>query len=236
MPNGPVYTNLEWEEEGEEVTLKILTKAYCNVDGTDYDTLLEALFDAAKRKADEYLNNPFEVLNPTIVFSGVEENDYITVNGRSYTVADALDEDELYFALGDTDSDTADNFCSLVNSTTLGGSYGAVGVVGVTATNKEGTVTLTRRYPYPGNKLIEVASSDEDKLLVRQVRTSVTIPEDVEQWIMQRVKRHFDNRDALLSENITGKSVKTWISMKSEEAGMVDNFDLLSHYILLPGL
>lgn len=232
MSDGPVYTNLVWDDENG---LKTLLKAYCYVDGTDYDTLLEELFKAAKRKADEYLNNPFEVLNPTIVFSGVEKGDYITVNGRTYTVADVLDEDELYFALGETDSDTADNFCVLVNSTTLGGSYGAVGVAGVSAANDEGTVTLTRRYPYPDTKLIEVASSDEDKLLVRQVRTAVTIPEDVEQWIMQRVKRHFDNRDALIQENISGKGVKVWISMK-EETGMVDNFDLISQYRLLPGL
>lgn len=231
MTDGPVYTNLAWDD------YKVLLKAYCYVAGMDdYDTLLEELFKAAKRKADAYLNNPFEVLNPTILFSGVEENDYITINGRSYTVADALDEDYLEFVLGSTDSETADNFCALVNSTTLGGSYGAVGVAGVLATNDEGTVTLTRRYPYADTKLIETASSDEDKLLVRQVRTSTTIPEDVEQWIFQRVKRHFDNRDALIQENVTGKSVKMWLSMKSEEAGMVDNFDLISLYRFLPGL
>jgi len=230
MPDGPVYTNVAY------ATYEDLLKAYCRVDGTDFDALLVALFDAAKRKADEYLCNPFEVLRPTIVFSGVEENDYITVNGRTYTVADELDEDELDFALGDTDSDTADNFCALVNSTTLGGSYGTVGVAGVTAANSEGTVTLSRRYAYPNGKLITAVSSDEDKLLVRQVRTSIDIPEDIIQWLMQRVKRHFDNRDALIQENISGESVKMWLSMKGEEAGMVDNFDLLSHYRLLPRL
>lgn len=228
MTDGPVYTNVSYE------TYEDLLKGYCLVDGADFDDLLEALFDAAKRKADEYLCNPFEVLRPTIAFSGVEVNDYITVNGQTYKVAATADEDELYFALGDTDSDTADNFCTLVNSTTLGGSYGAVGVAGVLGANSEGTVTLSRRYAYPNGKLIEVASSDEDKLLVRQVRTSIDIPEDIIQWIMQRVSRHFRNRDALIQENITGESVKMWLSMKSEEAGMIDNFDLLSHYRLLP--
>jgi hypothetical protein len=233
MPDGPVYTNLAW------ATYKALLLAYCDVDAddegvSDYDALLEELFKAGKRKADEYLNNPFEVLNPTIAFSGVEECDYITVNGQTYTVADALDEDELEFALGADDSETADNFCTLVNSTTLGGSYGAVGVAGVLATNSEGTVTLTRRYNNVAD--IEVSSSDEDKLLVRQVRTAIDIPECVAQWLFQFVKRHFDNRDALIQDNITGKSVKMWLSMKSEQSGMTDNYDLISLHRIPVGL
>lgn len=230
MPvDGPVYTLITWED------WKTLLKIYCDVYPSEsYDTLLLKLFNAAKRKADEYLCNPFEVLRPTIAFSSVELNDYITVNGQTYMIASAEDEDELYFALAASDTLTATNFCTLVNSTTLGGSYGAVGVAGVSAANSEGTVTLSRRYAYPDGKLIEVASSDEDKLLVRQVRTSLDIPDDVGQWIMQRVKRHFDNRDALISENISGLSVKQWLSMKSEEAGMIDNFNLIDLYRLLP--
>lgn len=235
MPDGPVYTNLVW------ATYKVLLLAYCAVDAddegvSDYDDLLEELFKAAKHKADEFLNNPFEVLNPVIAFSDVEKADYIVVNGQTYTVADALDEDELEFALGADDSETADNFCALVNSTTLGGSYGAVGVEGVLATNAEGTVTLTRRYGYANCEDIEVESSDEDRLLVRQVRASIDIPEDVPQWIFQRVKRHFDNRDALIQENVSGRGVKMWLTMKSEEAGMVDNFDLISHLRIPVGI
>ncbi len=229
MADGPVYTQITWE------AWKTLVKVYCDVYPSEsYDTLLLKLFSAAVRKADEYLCNPFEVLRPTIAFSGVEVNDYVIVNGQTYTIAATADESEREFALEDEDSDTADNFCTLMNSTTLGGSYGAVGVAGVSAANSEGIVTLSRRYLYPDGKLIEVVSSDEDKLLVRQVRTSLDIPDDVGQWVMQRIKRHFDNRDALISENISGLSVKMWLSMKSEEAGMVDNFDLIDLYRLLP--
>ena len=232
--DGRIYTDLAFAD------YKALIIAYCDLysddDGdSDHDTLLEALFNAAKRKVDGYLNNPFEVLNPTIAFSSVVANDYITVNGQTYTAKATADEDDLYFALGDDDSGTADNFVAYVNSTTLGGSYGVVGVNGILATNSEGTVTLTRRQGYALSKLIEVSSSDEDKLMVRQVRTQISIPDVVTQWICQFIKRHFDNRAALIQKQLTGKSLEMYLSMKSEEAGLVDNYDLLSQYRLTPG-
>ena len=228
MPDGPVYTNLVWATE------KATLKSYCRVDGTDHDTLLEALFNGAKRKADEYLNNPFEVLNPTVVFDGVVADDYIVVNGKQYTCKATADEDELYFELGATDSDTADNFVAYVNSTTLGGTWGATGVAGVLAANSSGTVTFSRRYG--NNDEIVVTSSDEDKLLVRQVRTSTDIPQDVNQWIYQYVYRNFKNRLASMSTTVTGQDSHMYVSMKAEESGMLTNYDLISHLRLMPGL
>ena len=228
MPDGPVYTNLVWATE------KTVLKSYCRVDGTDHDTLLEALFDGAKRKADEYLNNPFEVLNPTIVFSSVVADDYIVVNGKQYTCKAVADEDGLYFALGATDSDTADNFVAYVNSTTLGGTWGATGVAGVLAANSSGTVTLSRRYG--NNDAIVVTSSDEDTLLVRQVRTSTDIPEDVNQWIYQYVARNFRNRLASMQASVSGQDSTMFVSMRSEESGMGTNYDLISHLRICPGL
>ena len=228
MPDGPVYTNLVWATE------KTTLKAYCYVDGTTHDTLLEALFNGAKRKADEYLNNPFEVLNPTVVFLGVVADDYIVVNGKTYTCKATADEDELYFALGATDTLTADNFVAYVNSSTLGGSYGATGVVGVLAANATGTVTFSRRY---GNyDDIVVGSSDDTKLMVRQVRTSTDIPEDVNQWVYQYVYRNFKNRLATMQTSVSGQDSHMYVSMKAEESGMLTNFDLISHLRLMPGL
>jgi len=234
MADGPVYTRIEWEEEGADPTEKTLVKAYCNVDGTTFDSLLERLFNAAKRDADAFLNNPFEELNPTIAFSGVEADDWIEVNGLMFTAADELDEDELEFAVGDTDSDTADNFVALVNSTTLGGSYDVVGVAGVSATNSEGTVTLARRF---GNvDGIDVDSSDEDKLLVRQVRTNTTIPEEVYTWIYQYIFRNFRNPGAILQESVAGKGQQMWVGMKSEESGMTTNYDLIARFKKVVGI
>ena len=228
MANGPVYTNLVWATE------KTVLKSYCRVDGTDHDTLLEALFKGAKRKADEYLNNPFEVLTPTVVFSSVVADDYIVVNGKQYTCKATADEDELYFELGVDDSTTADNFVAYVNSTTLGGSYGGTGVPGVLAANSSGTVTFSRRYG--NNDDIVVTSSDEDKLLVRQVRTSTDIPGDVNQWVYQYVFRNFKNRLATMSTSVSGQDSHMYVSMKAEESGMLTNFDLISHLRLMPGL
>lgn len=228
MADGPVYTNVLWATE------KTVVKSYCRVDGTDHDTLLEALFDGAKRKADEYLNNPFEVINATVVFDGVVADDHIVVNGKTYTCKATADEDELYFALGASDTLTADNFVTYVNSTTLGGSYGATGVAGVLAANSSGTVTFSRRYG--NNDAIVVTSSDEDKLLVRQVRTSTDIPEDVNQWIYQYIARNFRNRMAAMQTSVAGQDSAMYVSMKSEESGMQTNFDLISHLRLSPGL
>lgn len=211
-------------------TYEATLKQYCQVDGTEYDDILEALFNAAKVKADTFLNNPFEVLNVTITFAEVEAYDWVTINGQTYTAAAATDEDNLYFAVGATDSDTADNLCSMVNSTTLGGSYGTVGVPGILATNASGVVTLTRRYPYPDSKPIKVTSVDDETLMVRQVRTSLDIPNEVYQWIYQYVFRHFRNPGAVIQESVSGEGQKMWIGMKSEEAGMVDNYNLIQPY------
>ena len=228
MANGPVYTNLAW------ATYTTLVRAYCGVDGSDHDGLLEVLFNASKRKADEYLNNPFAEIVPTVVFDGVVADDYIIVNGKTYTCKATADEDELEFALGTTDSDTADNFAAYVNSTSLGGSYGATGVEGVTAANTSGSVTLKADYGYADD--IVVTSSDEDTLLTRDVLTSQTIPEDVNQWLYQRVRRHFRNRSALMMDSPAGIGQSMYVSMKSEESGMADNFDIISHLRLTPGL
>ena len=228
MANGPVYTGLVW------ATYKSLVRTYCGVDGSDHDALLEVLFNASKRKADEYLNNPFTEIVPTVVFDGVVADDYIVVNGKTYTCKATADEDELEFALGSDDSETADNFAAYVNSTSLGGSYGATGAEGVTAANTSGSVTLKADYGYADD--IVVTSSDEDTLLVRDVLTSTDIPEDVNQWLYQRIRRHFRNRSALMSESQSGVGQNMYVSMKSEESGMADTFDTISHLRLCPGL
>jgi len=225
---GAVATGLTWTDNKAKI------KSYLNVDGTDYDALLETLFDSAVARADSYLNNPFEEIEPTIVLSSIEVGDYVTVNGASFAAATALDEDEREFAIEDTDSATADNLCALINSTTLGGSYGAVGVAGVKATNASGTITLTKLYPNAED--ITCSSSDEGRLLVRHVRTAQSLPNAILQWVMQDMYRNFENRTALIQESVAGQGQRMYLSMKSEEAGMTQNFDLIAMYRLIPGL
>jgi len=233
MADGPVYTGITWADN------KALLLSYCEVDATvagvsDYDALLEALFDAAKRRADRYLNNAFETHTPTITLSGVVANDWLVVNGQTYTAADELDEEDREFAVGATDTVTADNLCTLLNSTTLGGSYGHVGVPGVTATNVDGTITLTRRYPYPDTKLIEVESADDETMLVRQVRVSNDLPDEITQWIFQSVRRHFGNREALMHYTVDGRGGKIWGS--ALQNGMAENYDLIQFLRIPVGL
>ena len=215
---GTVATGLTWAVKGATV------KAYCNVDGTSNDTVLEALFKAAVAKADLYLNNPFETFNPTIVLSGVAANDWITINGQTYTAAVGAVEEDLEFEVGATDTLTADNLCARINSTTLGGSYGCVGVPDITATNATVTITLTRRYPYPNLKQIEVESADDETMMVRQVRTALALPDEILQWVCQYVFRHFRNPGAMQQENDVGM----W-------GGADVLFDLIEQYRLSPG-
>jgi len=225
---GAVTTGLVW------ATLKTTVKAYLSIDGTDHDTLLESLFNAAVQKADEYLNNPFEEIRPTIVFASVVAGDYLLVNDQSYEAAASDDEEEHHFKVGASNTDTATSFCALVNSTTVGGSYGPVGVPGVVATNAAGTVTLAWRYPHVEE--IVVASSNDTRLLVRQVRTAVTLPTAITQWVCQYIYRHWENRTGLASEQITGKSAKTWgWDEHRGQTAMGDTFDLISMYRLPVG-
>ena len=121
----------------------------------------------------------------------------------------------------------------MINSTTLGGSYGVVGVAGITAANASGTITLTKDYPNAED--ITCRSSDEDRLMVRQVLTSGSIPNAVLQWVMQDMYRHFENRQALVQESVQGQGQRMYLSMKSEEAGMVSNYDLIAMYRMIPG-
>jgi hypothetical protein len=215
MATGPVAA-LVWATYKDEL------KSYCQVDGTTYDAVLERLFNAAKAKADTFLNNPFEVYNPTIKLTGVAADDWVTINGQTYTAATVGDEEDLEFAVGATDLLTADNLCLLINSTTLGGSYGSIGVPGVTATNSAGTIALTRRYPYPDTRAINVESADDDTMMVRQVRTAGSVPQEVVQWIYEYTFRHFRNPAAMAQENDVG--------MYAMGGAMTDTFDLISKY------
>ncbi len=133
-----------------------------------------------------------------------------------YTAAASANEDELEFKIETTDTLTADNLVALVNSTTLGGSYGAVGLPGVLAANSAGTITLTRRYP--SVKDIVVTSSNDTRLMARWVRTSLSLPSEVTQWTLQYVFRHFSNPGS-----------------RGGDEGLRDDFDLISMYRIAPG-
>jgi hypothetical protein len=87
-----------------------------------------------------------------------------------------------------------------------------------------GTITLTRRYPYPNLKPIEVVSADDDTMMVRQVRTALALPDEILQWVCQYVFRHFRNPGAMQQENEVGQ----W-------GGADVLFDLIEQYRLSPG-
>jgi len=192
------------------------------------DVLIFAMCAAAMEAADEYLNNPFEEIVPQVKFIAViaGAGHSITVDGVAFTAADTKDEDNRYFAVGENDSETADNFCELVNSTTLGGSYGAVGIEGVIATNTDGTVKFTKRYPRVED--IVVTSSTATRLLVRFVRTELDIPDPVKLWCLLYVKRHFENRDGHLQKNVKGSGSVVWAPNRPETQGLGEDYTLIS--------
>jgi hypothetical protein len=246
---GKVVDTLNW------ATSSALVRSYCHVDGTDHDTVLETMFDAACQRADEYLNNPFEEIVSRITVASPVAGDTVsiitsdegaahwvdtgtgvslaTVGAASYTAAAAQDEDDREFGIGATDTDTAANIVSLINSTTVQGYLGVIGLRDVIASSTGAAVTIRRRYPYSAS--VSCASSSVDRLAVRAVRTDLDLPESVTQWVMQSVYRNYRNRGAMMQESVGGQGVAMWASMKTEEAGMTESVNLLAPYRREPG-
>jgi len=205
---------------------KAEAKEYLWIDDTDWDTILERFWDAACRKADDYLCNPFEDIVPTLVFADVEADDTVTINDQVFTAAAATDADEREFKVGVDDDTDAEALQDLVNSNIMGGSEGAVGVDGVTATNTSGSITFTKRYP--NETAAVVTSSNDTRLKVTNVRTQSDVPHTVVLWLFQFMAWKFANRDGRKSERVAAMGDIEW--------GDAPDMTLLALYRLSPGL
>lgn len=229
---GAVADQLTWTADVTSAAKRWLRIATYDTDGaeitdTTEDADLERLFDTAVKLADLYVNNPFMENVPQVVFDGIEAADYIVVNGQSYTARDTGDEEELEFALGSSDSEAANNFVTLVNSTTLAGSWGAIGVEGVKATNDSGTVTFAHRNRESDVEDIVVSSSDDDKLMVRYVRTQITLPDAITQWVFGYMMRRYENPQGLTLVKDASGVTRYYTGMRGEINAMeVDYTDL----------
>ena len=201
-------------------------KEYLWIDDTDWDTTLERFWDAACRKADDYLCNPFEEIVPTLVFADVEANDRVTINDQVFTAAAATDADEREFAVGTDDDTDADELQDLVNSNIMGGSEGAVGIDGITAVNTSGSITFAVRYP--NATMAVVTSSNDTRLKITNVRTSSDVPHPVIMWLFQFMAWKFANRDGRKSERIAAMGTIEW--------GDAPEMALLALYRLSPGI
>jgi len=201
-------------------------KEYLWIDGTDWDTILERFWDAACRKADDYLCNPFEEIIPTLVFADVEAADTVTINDVVFTAAAATDADERQFAVGVDDDTDAGELTDLVNSPIIGGSKGAVGIDGITAVNTSGSITFAVRYP--NATMAVVTSSNDTRLKVTNVRTSGDVPHPVIMWLFQFMAWKFANRDGRKAERVSAMGGVEW--------GDAPDMTLLVLYRLSPGL
>ena len=189
------------------------------------DTTLASLLLAAKQAADRYLNNPLEENIPRITLVGVVAGERVGIDGNAFTAAAATDVTQREFKVGATDTLTAVELCSCINSTVMGGDGGAYGVAGVTAANVGAVITLTRR---SGRVTAIAVSSSYASLLVEYVRTELAIPEPVATWVLQRVAEGYERRvEGVKAEAVTGLGRVDW----GEE-----NFDLLDPFRLSPGL
>ncbi|HUW57738.1 MAG TPA: hypothetical protein VMZ92_13950 [Planctomycetota bacterium] len=189
------------------------------------DTILASLVLAAKQAADAYLNNPFEVNIPQITLAGVTAAEGVTIDGARFIAAAATDVTEREFKVCVSDTLTADELCTCINSPLMAGDGGGYGLSGVTATNSAGVVKLTRR---SGRLAPIVAASAYASLLVQYLRTELAIPEPVATWVLQRVGRGYVRRtEGMERESTSGLGSADW----GEE-----NFDQLDPYRLSPGL
>lgn len=208
-------------------------KNYLKVDDTTDDYLVTGMIADAKRVADAFLNNPFETVSPKVVFSSVSAGDTITVDGVSYEAATATDADEREFECGVSDSDDADAFVALVNSSVVGGSY-QIGVPGVTATNSSGTVTFTKRNANATDPV--VTSSTDVRLKVQNTRTEDDIPDEVIRWCFHYIKRHYENRAGEVASKVDGLGSVTWANPGVGSSGIGEDFSGIAHLRLNPGI
>lgn len=192
MGVGHVETILTWSEYKTEIY------QYCYITGTAHDAVLARFLTAAARHADEYLRNPFTEEQVLITLASVAVGNSLTIDGALFTAATATNEKEREFKCGVSDAEDAVALLALINSTTIGGSHGAVGVSTVVGTNEAGVITLKHRYPNEGD--IAVTSTDDDRLLVALTRVQLDIPADVYVWCCQFVAWKFGNRDGRKSE------------------------------------
>lgn len=189
------------------------------------DTTLASLLLAAKQAADRYVNNAFEEDLVRITLSGVVATEGLTIDEAGFIAAAATDISEREFGIGITDTLTAVELCSCINSPVMDGDDGAYGVAGVTATNVGAVITLRRR---SGRVTPIAATSVYDSLLVEYVRTEGDIPEPIATWVKQRIARSYERRvEGLAKEGVSGFGTMDWGD---------ENFDLLDPFRLGPGL
>lgn len=217
---GAIYDSLDW------ATYKTQAKDHLRINGTDDDTLLEQLFNAAKRKADAYCNRPWKENIPQVTFASVQSGDSIAVDDIAFTAGTATDADARKFKVGVDDATDAAAFAALVNSTTIDGSY-EIGLEDVIATASSGVVKLTKREPRA--KDITVTSSDKTRLRVDYILTDETIPEEVFTWILEYMWHHYERR-------VSGiKMERASTGGTLHEYGAVD-YSLIEHLRVNPGL
>jgi len=177
-------------------------KAYLRVEHDADNDLIETLITSAKRMADDYLNNAFEVLRAVIVVSGAAVGDMVYVDGMTFRVAtsapatrtqDVVLQD---FAIGADDEETAENLAEIINDTM----YGSLNVL---ATQDATEIELTWRRP---KREPVTASEVSTTLSVRGRRTQLAIPEPVRDGVLRTIAQMYDQRqDGVGAQAISGR-------------------------------
>ena len=202
------------------------------------DALITAMIAAAKHKADEFLCRDFVDVLPKIHLDAVQVGDTVTINGITYTAAEAIDEDAREFAVvaGDNET-TADNLAARINDPVLRGTY-VRGVAGVEASASAGVVTIDWRDPENDVFDLVVSSSTSDRLAVQYTRVERDIPNEVVIWCLTWIKRHYDNRDGRVQESLPGGGSVMWspAGVTAKGGGIGEDYTLISHLRLEPGL
>ncbi len=182
-------------------------KAFLRVEHTADDDLLVAFIASAKQRADDFLNNSFEVLRAVIFVVDAAVGDSVGVDGMTFrlaTVAPATRTQDVVlqdFAIGADDTETAANLTAIINDEM----YGALNV---TATQSGAEVSLTWR---TGRKEPVTANEVTSTLSVRARRTQVDIPEAVREGVLRTIAWMYEQRqDGIGAEAISGLGSTTY--------------------------
>ena len=182
-------------------------KAFLRVEHDADDDLITGLIAVAKQRADDFLNNSFEVMRAVIFVSGAAVGNSVGVDGLTFRVAaeapatrtqDVVLQD---FAIGADDTETAENLAEIINDEM----YGALNVL---ATQDGTEIALTWR---TGRKEPVRASQVVSTLSVRGRRTAKPIPDVVREGVFRTIAALYDQRqDGIAAQAISGQGATTY--------------------------
>ncbi len=170
---------------------------------------LRNLINSAKRKADNYCQNEFQVTVAEVILSNPSIGDTVIIDGEEFIY-------ESFYSEIDREFSTASELSDIINSNLLRKNGKEVGIPYLKATANGDTISVESQKTDP--PIIDAGSEGIDY----QYRYEVRIPDDVKHWCLEFIGRLYEKRQSgLKSLNIEDSDSIEW--------GEID-YDLIRPY------